>query len=76
MLTVDEVFEKNENDSSSVSPRLPPSPTGEGFFDMQKAKKNPAQGGAKLKLFLDTVNHIKQIDKTSILMKFLNTFIG
>ena len=24
---------------------LPPSPTGEGFFDMQKAKNSPAQGG-------------------------------
>ena len=47
-----------------------------GFFHTQETKKSPARGGAKLKLFLDTVNHIKQIDKTSILMKFLNTFIG
>ena len=45
-------------------------------FDIQKAKKSPAQGGAKLKLFLDTVHYIKQLDKTSILIKFLNTLIG
>ena len=45
MLAVDEVFETNETDSSSVSLRLPPSPTGEGFFDMLKAKKSPARRG-------------------------------
>ena len=32
-----------------------PSPTGEGFFDMQKAKKSPARGGARIKTVWD--NH-------------------
>jgi len=45
-------------------------------FDMRKAKKSPVQGGARSKLFLDTVHQIKKLDKTGFLMKFLNTFIG
>jgi len=45
VLAVDEVFEKNENDSSSVSLRLPPSPTGEGFFYMLKQRKAPREAG-------------------------------
>ena len=28
------------------------------------------------KLFLNTVHHIKKLDKAMILIKFLNTFIG
>ncbi|MBQ5809672.1 MAG: hypothetical protein IIW21_07945, partial [Clostridia bacterium] len=38
---MDEVFTMKKKDSSSVSLRLPPSPTGEGFFHTQKAKKKP-----------------------------------
>ena len=48
-LAVDEVFETNEKDSSSVSLWLPPSPTGEGFFDAQKTKKSPARGGVMIR---------------------------
>ena len=45
------MFKTNEKDSSSVSLRLPPSPTGEGFFYTQKANKSPARGGARFTAF-------------------------
>ena len=51
---------ETKKDSSSVSLRLPPSPTGEGFFDMQKAKKSPARGGAK-RSFRYSTEHCKNI---------------
>ena len=45
-IAVDEVFTMKKKNSSSVSLRLPPSPTGEGFFHAQKAKKSPEIGRA------------------------------
>ena len=68
------MFETNEEDSSSVTLRLPPSPAGEGFFICKK-EEAPREAG-RIKLFLNTVHHIKKFDKTRILIKFLNTLIG
>ena len=38
------MFSNTNKDSSSVSLRLPPSPTGEGFFDMQEEKPRTERG--------------------------------
>ena len=46
------------------------------LFSYAESKEEAPRKEGQAKLFLNTVNHIKQIDKTSILMKFLNTFIG
>ena len=43
---------------------------------IQGFKRSPARGEARQDLFWNTVHYIKQLDKTSILIKFLNTLIG
>ena len=42
---------------------------------VQWFKRSPARGGERQDLFWNTVHYIKQLDKTSILIKFLNTLI-
>ena len=74
MLTDEESFLFIVNTSSTAG-AVPLLPQEKAFFMRRKQRKAPREAG-QAKSFLNTVNHIKQIDKTSILMKFLNTFIG
>ena len=41
-----------------------------------KSREKPRVRRGKVKLFLDAIHYIKQLNKTSILIKFLNTLIG